>query len=280
MPVAPVAAPVDPEADVDDPARIHVELVDIDPEMAERLLITNAGNRVIRARAVKQLAETMRSGLWRLTGEGIKFDRKGNLIDGQHRLMAVIQAGVPVKFHVFHGLARDIYRHLDTGVARSYTDVLKIDQERHAGALAAAATWVRYYLKSFTGPRKLSHEMGDRVLDDHPRLREFADYRTKSGLLQPGMAVAFRYLCALKDEDLAARFFQELADGTARSDTPVYTLRERLIREKASGRKRTLTPDAVASCVIKAWNATVTGEPLTTLKWTRGEKIPSLIDVA
>jgi hypothetical protein len=271
----PIEAP--PEAEVDDATLISVKLEAIDPVEAARLLTTNAGsNRPTRRSKVSQLAETMRNQQWRLTGEALKLDRDGNLIDGQHRLKAVIEADMTITFHVFTGLARDVYRHLDTGAIRTYTDVLKIDQETHPSALASAAAWVHRYLNSFSGSARISHEMGDRVLEEHPRLREFADYSTKR-LVQRGLGVAFHYLCALRDEDRAARFFKELADGTARQDTPVYTLRERLIREKMSGKKHTLTQLVIAGFIIKTWNADVTGQPLPTLKYVKGETIPNLL---
>ena len=49
---------------------------------------------------VEEYARAMRSGVWILTHQGIAIDDNGLLIDGQHRLHAVIKSGVAVKMQV------------------------------------------------------------------------------------------------------------------------------------------------------------------------------------
>jgi predicted nucleic acid-binding Zn ribbon protein len=73
--------------------RPAASIVYVTPEMAERWLGHNKVNRNLRNRRVDQFARDMRSGRWQLTGEAIKFGKSGNLIDGQHRLWAVIESG-------------------------------------------------------------------------------------------------------------------------------------------------------------------------------------------
>lgn len=68
----------------------------ITPEMAEEFLKHNTRNRNIRLPYVEELATYMRQGKWDVTHQGIGFYEDGTLFDGQHRLHAIIKAGVPV----------------------------------------------------------------------------------------------------------------------------------------------------------------------------------------
>lgn len=75
---------------------MNIELVEVTPQMAQEWLATNAkNNRDLSKVTVKRYANDMVKGQWMVTGEAIKFDRTGRLIDGQHRLQALIESKVP-----------------------------------------------------------------------------------------------------------------------------------------------------------------------------------------
>jgi len=65
----------------------------ISPTRAKEILLANNGNRLISWGWVRKLAGMMTRGEWLLTHQGIAFDVYGVLIDGQHRLEAIIIAG-------------------------------------------------------------------------------------------------------------------------------------------------------------------------------------------
>jgi hypothetical protein len=73
-----------------------VQIIDVDPATAESWLAKNPNNRNLRVPVVQSYARDMVSGNWMLNGETIKFDQSGKLIDGQHRLSAVVTADVTV----------------------------------------------------------------------------------------------------------------------------------------------------------------------------------------
>lgn len=56
----------------------------------------------------------MRRGDWLVTHQGIAFDTRGVLVDGQHRLGAVVEADVTVKIAVFTDVEPDTFDVLDT----------------------------------------------------------------------------------------------------------------------------------------------------------------------
>jgi len=79
---------------------IRVETRDITPEMAKHWLSKNKRNRAINQRRVKLYADEMSRGNWLDHHQGIAFYADGSLADGQHRLAAVVQAGISVKMIV------------------------------------------------------------------------------------------------------------------------------------------------------------------------------------
>jgi len=57
-------------------------------------------NRPLSASTVARYAAEMQHGHWMLTHQGIAFDDAGHLIDGQHRLHAIVKSGVGVDMAV------------------------------------------------------------------------------------------------------------------------------------------------------------------------------------
>jgi len=80
-------------------------VVKITPEMARDMLEHNMKcNRKVNKDVVQRYARIMRSGGWNLTHQGIAFDDKGELIDGQHRLNAIVTANIPVDMMVTYNV--------------------------------------------------------------------------------------------------------------------------------------------------------------------------------
>ena len=81
----------------------------ITPEKAREYLGMNTDNyRKLNHLRVITYAADMKSGRWQLNGEGIKFAKNGTLLDGQHRLQAIIKANVPVEMLVIRDVEDDV----------------------------------------------------------------------------------------------------------------------------------------------------------------------------
>ena len=92
----------------------------VTPEKAQEWLKLNpSNNRTISVRMVSRYARDMAEGRWNRTHQGIAFDVNGDLVDGQHRLHAVVQAGVPVHMLVVRGLGVDLRASIDQGLSRT-----------------------------------------------------------------------------------------------------------------------------------------------------------------
>lgn len=97
----------------------------ITPEMAQEYLKFNTENyRSLSKDRVISYAADMKNGRWQFNGESIKFSENGQLIDGQHRLQAIIRAGVPVDMLVIRGVKDDVDIY-DIGAQRSLGQIAK-----------------------------------------------------------------------------------------------------------------------------------------------------------
>ena len=94
----------------------------ITPDLAVKYLESAADNRPISQGHVRVLAQEMREGRWRLTHQGIALNEAGQLVDGQHRLWAVVESDLTIVMMVSHGLTKDAMDSLDCGRKRSFTD--------------------------------------------------------------------------------------------------------------------------------------------------------------
>lgn len=102
---------------------MKMEILVITPEMARACLDRNKiQNRTLRQPRVDAIANDITNGLWQVTHQGIAFDNDGNLIDGQHRLAACCQAGIPIKTYVCKGVSINVSPAIDNVAPRSITD--------------------------------------------------------------------------------------------------------------------------------------------------------------
>lgn len=99
-------------------------LEEISPALAKRYLEHMARNRKLVWVRVERMARSFELGHYRLTHQGIAFNLEGELIDGQHRLSAVVESGCTLPFWVYRGES-DMMT-IDTNRTRSEVDVILI----------------------------------------------------------------------------------------------------------------------------------------------------------
>lgn len=71
---------------------VETEISEISPDLARDLLAKNPHNRNLRVRRVEQLAGAMTRGEWVFNGDAIRIADSGMLLDGQHRLAAIVRS--------------------------------------------------------------------------------------------------------------------------------------------------------------------------------------------
>jgi len=126
-------------------ATSQVEL--INPAKAEELLKQNTSNRRLNDAVVAHYANQMSNGTWPFTGHPIVIGISGRLLDGQHRLKAIIKANVSMPMLVVRGIENeaDAFDAIDTGKLRSSGDVLSAKGYKQSHALAAIARVIIRY---------------------------------------------------------------------------------------------------------------------------------------
>ncbi len=99
----------------------------VTPDIAREWLEKfNTNNRPLQPAHSTFLANQMRGGKWMETGDSIKFGENGQLIDGQHRLLAVVRSGISQSFVVAREVQNEAFQVVDSGKKRTSGDVLCI----------------------------------------------------------------------------------------------------------------------------------------------------------
>lgn len=107
---------------------IETTLKWITPEYASELLKNNKNNRKVKTETVRKYASIMKAGKWSLTHQGIALYKNGEIADGQHRLLAIVSAGVAVQMLFTTGVEIEDGALIDELAPRSMSDAIKIGQ--------------------------------------------------------------------------------------------------------------------------------------------------------
>jgi len=107
---------------------MKTEIRTITPEESAILLEGNTGNRPVRATRVNMLAEAISRGEWMLTHQGIAISDNGRILDGQHRLLAIVKSGIPVRLAVTTGVDEAAFSAIDVHDKRTNADALQMSR--------------------------------------------------------------------------------------------------------------------------------------------------------
>lgn len=155
-------------------ARPHCNLMTITPTMALNWLENaNTNNRTVSDSYVKRLARDMTAGRWRLTHQGIAFDPHGVLLDGQHRLWAIVTANLPVEMHVFFNISPEALPVTDGVKPRSLADQLRLGQQ-HGQVTTRHTSTLKAMLGGMSGPLAMTPLEASDALGRHAVAVDFA----------------------------------------------------------------------------------------------------------
>lgn len=101
------------QAALEDPGIYTMTVETITPAKAEEYLTANRGNRNIVQAHVAAMARDITNGRWMFNAQPICFSRSGRLLNGQHRLSAVLEAGQPIEVMVMRGLPDEAFETYD-----------------------------------------------------------------------------------------------------------------------------------------------------------------------
>ena len=272
---------------------IRSQVEKITPEVATKILegSSDIKNRNVNEGHVDWLASQMKSGKWYLNGEAIILDDEGQLVDGQHRLWAVVKSEVTIESLVTRGVDRKGFASIDTGAARTLANVLGIVGEKYAAAMASALSWTyRHDLgKMFSASKAVgfSHQVGLTVIRKYPEIRDSAEevskMTAKSQILKgvpPSTLIFLHHRFSTHAKEKATEFFETLGDLRFDSaGTPTRILRDQILRRKAEvrggGGGSKTPPLEMMAFFIKAWTDFLSGhKPGRPYQWRRSGQYP------
>ncbi len=197
--------------------------MDITPALAQEWLGANTHNRRLREDTVRAYARDMCNGEWVPTHQGIAFNDENALLDGQHRLHAIIRSKKTVRMMVTFGLPARVAGKpemftmdaVDRGATRSVADQLDLQHSIKAGTKVAAVATALASLCCGERTRRLSVTQ---TLEVYRAFQSAVDYvienaSKKKGLRCTGILAGFAFAIAAEGEipkggpaDLATAF--------------------------------------------------------------------------
>lgn len=240
---------------------MKVSIIDVSPEQAAAWLKSNTRNRNLNARLVADYARQMADGRWHLNGEAVKISEDGVLLDGQHRLAAIVASGFSIEMLVVEGLPSETQDTMDSGRKRTVADVFSINGEGNANVLASVARrawmWDRGNHKFSNLGSPSAGELSE-TLERYPSLRRSAEIGVRiNSSFRPASATVTgtaHHILTMVSEGDAAEFFARLETGASlKSGHPVLTLRERLVRDRLGVKK--VPFHLGVALYVRAWNA-------------------------
>lgn len=261
----------------------------ISPEEAAELLTRNESNRPLSKTVVSGFASAMRRGEWKLTHQGIALGEDGQVVDGQHRLSAIVESGVPTETLVFTEVGNDTFDVLDAGRKRNASDALAIAGEKSTHLLASMLRIVWLYNNrpdsswsggsaAVTTPQILE------TLEKHPKVRDFVtpglEIANATGTIKSAAAGASYLVSRNNAKKKTAPWFDGLIEGAgltkgdARLKYRNHMLN--LARKQASEVQRRRDNREHVWIYLTAFNAWADGTTLPSIRYTQGKAMPSI----
>lgn len=262
---------------------MNVQVMNITVQMAKQW-IEATGDKNFRESSpnhIALLARQIRDGKWHLNGESIKLNCDGRVIDGLHRLKAIILCGIGITSVVVSGVTDEFG--IDESRSRNVAQWLANKGYINASEMAASLSILRLYDQGrCESPGKsvstrMTPEEAIVLAKRNPGIVRYVAASRHNGCLPASLLAVVPYLGTPEELrsashmvcETAKTFIEGIKSGADLSDDdPRYMLRERMIRDKQSSshRMNNITKRAL---VIIAWNKYAAGESCgsASLRW-------------
>lgn len=263
------------------PGKPWALLVNVTPELAAQFLDLNDHNRNLRWDEIDAAARDIENDAYDLNGETGKFDRNGKMLDGQHRMNAIVKAKKPVEMFLVFGLEPEVQDTVDTGLKRTIGDQLTLAGNYNGVVLGSLARWAIQWqngTRAKGAAIKPTHREIKGFIKENPIIRdavEFAisarrDYRS----IQVSVwGMSWWLFTGTQGSTEAEEFLNNVIKGAdIGTGHPAYELRER-IRRAVEAQQRLNRFEQIA-LMITAWNAWQDRRHVTTIRLPTGGLTP------
>lgn len=207
-------------------ASFSAQVETIGPVKAQQYLDLMGRNRKKRGRLKQRFTDAMAAGHWKLTGEAIKFNTRGELIDGQHRLEAIIESGKSVQILVCRNVPDEAFMELDTGGTRTPGDLLTVAGYDYTNGVASAIRNITsiYEIEaqqirpSSIARKRVEPEVLLEYAEEHSEglvtaVKKTMTKQARTVCGPPALFAALYYIFAEHNKKAADQFFDTLIDG-------------------------------------------------------------------
>lgn len=271
---------------------MKLSVMNVTPEMAASWLDKNGRNRRISRYHVSRIADQIASGKWVLNGQTVSFDEAGRLLDGQHRLSAVVESGISVPMAVAVGVTDpEAFKTYDaTSLKRGAHQIAQIMGVKDACRVSSCArTIIAYesskdmdafaqsFMNSKGGPSP--DDVAEKSKEIEPEMQDAARMVSKSFLKSTGAPSVFLAILVILNRINpvdAATFCDKLRTGVVDHEKdPCLVLRDRLLSGR-SGQHDRQWKVTMMGMVIKAFNAHQEGRGIGVLRVRDTERFPRI----
>lgn len=263
---------------------MNVTVETIGPALASSYLEKNIANRPLRKQYVAHLSSLMRSGEFRQNGDPIRFNGSV-LIDGQHKLSAIVDSGKEFEFVVVRGLGSDAFSTIDKGLHRKTSDTLQLEGFTNCKTLASSLRLVIAYSKNSRATNLSRSEswtdaQAVRWLNENPMLSKYVSAFESNGVRKcirgiatGSMASALTFITSEGSGECQQDYWMSAFSGVGlQKDTGAFWLHHRLRSEAIEKRK---SPQWLKLYLaIKSWNKDYSGISVKALYVSINEVLP------
>lgn len=248
----------------------------VTPAIAKEYIEANISNRRVKTPILDRYANDMANGRWKMfTGETIKISKSGRILDGQHRLLAVIKSNQSIYFDFAINLDDNVFDVIDTGSSRNASDTFKVKGIKHENVIPSTISMYNLLCLGKRAGLQKNHKSTNAMLleqyyEDEIFWQNIAKtshglYLSFAKILTPSMIGGFYAYFSKLNPEKAEDFITQLTTGVNIQNETITFLRNKLMQDKMSPRKMPIT--LKMALIIKTWNFFIKDQKVKVLKF-------------
>lgn len=258
--------------------KVGYAIMDITPDGAMSVLEKRSdGNRRIKQRQVSKIRRAIERGEWEENGQTIVLDQYGWLLDGQHRLFAIMEAEQSVRALVVWGVTRAAQHSIDGGTARSPSDFLVMNGYRCANQTRAICNLLLHYDRRLLDKRRTTDSMSAQEMLEMMAAYDIPLSLELSSPCKPLRSGCGAFLAVAIKAGHSREALSEFVDAVVNGDAGGKKSPANILRKRLDDRNRRKTRSIEAFALwIKAFDFWRKGEQRQVLVWRDGAEFPYL----
>jgi hemin uptake protein HemP len=273
------------------PCEIWLELVT--PQRATELLNITIGNRSTMQSHLDRITHSMNTNKFDELADPIHISNTGKLINGHHRLMAIVKTGESYTLLIVRGLPENAFANLDQSKARTGYDTLQVSGYENYRELAPVIKCIIRLQKRIFQPIspsnyevKMSAELHSEALKKY--IKDARTTKDRVGTIPIAPVAAMYYIYGTADSEKYNQFIEGLnfnrgvVNHAEDTKHPITVLEKKIRSESAKlnssivHKSKGITPIQYSlyyAWIHKAWENFITGTTMSSRDFVESEKM-------